>query len=147
MKVTVFTPFSLGIGAAAGVLVGTGLWLVGAPWILVILNGLVSGATVLAVPSLIRVERSRTRGFRNGSRQGIWTVGYLVVMAPAIFVRHAINDLDSVAVFALGMLLLLTGFAGLAYGFLMATLEQRDPGDRGGAAPAPTAGGPATAAE
>ena len=138
MHVTLFTPFSLGIGSVAGVLVGAAFWLAGAPSGLAILNGLVAGAFVFA---LLPLRRLKGR-FPNGRTHGIWMVGYMVALAPGIFVRHAIAEPNPVVGLALSALFLLTGFAGLALGCLMATVERRD-----GVALTSAPGGPATSAE
>ena len=136
-SVVVFTARSTGIGIATGVLVAAAFWLIGAPLGLAILNGLVTGATVLHVPVAWRLGRLKARQPLLRPWHGIFAVGYPVVTAPAFFVGLVIDELDPATRFALGTLILITGLAGFAFGDIVATLDHLD-GDADSAGPGVT---------
>ena len=135
MKIKVFTPRSVGIGIAGGVLVAAGLGqLTGAAWGLAVLNGLAAGALVLALSIVVRDGRFDMMD--NRRRRGVWLLAYVVMITPVLFVDDAIGiELsDRANLFALSVLFALTGFASYLLGGIMATLNQLD-GDAVGADP------------
>ena len=122
----VFTARSAGIGSATGVLVALALeQLVGTAWGLAILNGLATGALVLAVSSGVLGGGWFFDTTGNQRRPGIWALAYAVMIAPTLFVHNYVElrPADEVAV---SLLFMLTGFASYTIGGIMATLVYLD---------------------
>ena len=136
MKIAVFTPRSVGIGIAGGVLVAAGLGqLTGAAWGLAVLNGLAAGALALSI--VVRDGRFNMMDMMdNRCHPGVWLLAYVVMITPVLFVDDAIGiELsDRANLFALSVLFALTGFASYLLGGIMGTLNQLD-GDAVGADP------------
>jgi hypothetical protein len=126
MMVKVFAARSVVLGVAAGALVAALSWLIGGPWGLAILNGMVTGALVLTIPAAWRLGRFRARQPRFRRWHGVWALGYAVVIAPAFFARLFLDELDLSTQVVLSTLILVTGFAGYAFGDIVATLDHLD---------------------
>lgn len=122
----VFTAWSVMLGIATAMLVAALSRLIGGPWGLAILNGMVTGALVLTIPAAWRLGRFRTRQPRIRRWQGIWALGFAVVSAPGMFARLFLDELDFSTQVVLSTLLLVTGLAGYAFGDIVATLDHLD---------------------
>lgn len=122
----ILTTKSVATGVATGVLVAVAIGqLLGAPWTLAGLNGLAAGALALAASIVVGDGRFSVMSVRR--RPGLRTFAYVVILLPAFMAGNVMSvELARAEGFALGMLFLLTGFAALALGGILSTLEDLD---------------------
>ena len=122
----VFTMKSVGVGVATGALVAAAVGqLLGAPWMLAGLNGLAAGALALALSLAIGDGRFAVLDVRG--RPGVRLLASAVMLLPALMVGNVLDtELARAEGLALGLLVLLTGFAAHILGGILATLEHLD---------------------
>lgn len=135
MKVAVFTPRSVCVGVAAGVLVAS--WVGGVRgadegW--AVLNGLAGGIAALAVYTCL--GDGRFTFLEQHRRFGVRLLGAAVIVPPVLFVDYVIGREPSGADDgSLSLLFLFTGVAAYVLGGIMATLDHLEGED--GAPPDP----------
>ena len=141
MSLRVFTRRSSVAAVAVGALVAVVLGsLPGVRWGLAAITGLPAGATVLGVSFAARNElfRTRPRPWGPVPWSGAWFVGYFVATLPA-FTVTAFLELNWATRVTIQLLLFLSGYAALMFGYIMRMLEQGDAAADAGDTPASSA--------
>lgn len=122
------TVWSATAGAGAAVVVAVAFAFAGAPIGLSVLTGLPVGGLVLAF-SITQTYR-RLDFLRSTVTQrwaGLWFLFWVVVAGPGFMVRSVV-ELDNVSETALQLMVMATGFAGYAFGGILATLDHLEGG-------------------